>query len=182
MFPIFQKYRLVIKFIITFLLVYGIGSGIYKFYLDFSDGSQFYPDYLTNLVAKQSSAIINSFGYPTEIEPHKLEPSMKLIVNNKFVARVVEGCNSVSVIILFVSFVLAFAGSFKATFFYVLAGSSLIYAVNLIRIAILSIGLYKYPWRSELLHTVIFPLIIYGLVFLLWMVWVHYYSRQQKSK
>lgn len=171
-----------IKFILTFLLVYGMSSGVYKFYLDYSDGSQFYPDYLTHLVAKQSKSLINSFGYPTEIEPHNLEPSMKIVIKNKFVARVVEGCNSVSIIILFVSFVIAFAGSFKTTFLYLLAGSTLIYAVNLFRIAILSIGLYKYPWRSELLHTVIFPLIIYGLVFLLWMVWVHYYSKQQKIK
>lgn len=163
-------------------MVYGISSAAYKFYLDFSDGSQFYPDYLTNLVAKQSCALINSFGYATEIEPHTLEPSMKLMVKNKFVARVVEGCNSVSIIILFMSFIVAFASSFKTTFLYLLAGSTLIYAVNLIRIAILSIGLYKYPWRSELLHTVIFPLIIYGLVFLLWMIWVHYYSKQSINK
>lgn len=163
------------------MLVYGISSIAYKFYLDFSDGSQFYPDYLTNLVAKQSSMLINSFGYATTIEPHELEPSMKLIVNDKFVARVIEGCNSLSVIILFVSFVIAFSGSFKSTFLYVLAGSVLIYAVNLIRIAILSIGLYNYPWRSELLHKVVFPLIIYGLVFLLWMLWVHYYSKQQRT-
>jgi uncharacterized SAM-binding protein YcdF (DUF218 family) len=41
---------------------------------------------------------------------------------------------------------------------------------------ILSIGLYHYPWRREILHTVIFPLIIYGLVFLLWMFWVNRFA------
>lgn len=163
-------------------MVYGLNSGVYKFYLDVSDGSQFYPDYLTNLVAKQSNALINSLGFVAVIEPHPLEPSMKLIVNDKFVARVVEGCNSLSVIILFLSFVVAFSASFKTTFLYVLSGSILIYAVNLLRIAILSIGLYQYPWRSELLHTVVFPLIIYGLVFLLWMIWVHFYTKQAKSQ
>ncbi len=173
---LFKKYKLVFKFILTFLLVYVILSVTYKFYLDFSDGSQFYPDYITNLIAKQSEFLIDSVGYESSILPHPNEPSMKLIINNKFVARVIEGCNSISIIILFISFVIAFADTFKRTFFYLLAGSILIYSVNLIRIVILSIGLYHYPWRREILHTVIFPLIIYGLVFVLWMIWVRRFT------
>ena len=175
------KYKSVIKFILTFILVYAILSMSYKLYLDFSDGSKYYPDYLTNLVAKQSEYLVQSFGYKASIAPHPDEPSMKLIVNNKFVARVVEGCNSVSVIILFISFMIAFAGKFKTTFFYTLAGSVMIYVVNLLRIAILSIGLYNYPWRREELHTVIFPLIIYGMVFLLWMFWVNRFSNLKEK-
>ncbi len=173
---LFVKYKSVLKFILTFLLVYAVLSFSYKLYLDYSEGSRYYPDYLTNLVAKQSESLIQTFGYNAYIAPHPDEPSMKLIINNKFVARVVEGCNSVSIIILFISFMIAFAGKFKTTFFYILAGSVLIYAVNLFRIVILSIGLYHYPWRREELHTVIFPLIIYGMVFLLWMFWVNRFA------
>lgn len=175
------KYKSVVKFILTFLMVYAILSVSYKLYLDYSDGSKYYPDYLTHLVAKQSESLLETFGYDANIEKHPLEPSMKLIINTKFVARVVEGCNSISVIILFISFIVAFAGEFKTTFFYILAGSVLIYAVNLIRIVILSVGLYHYPWRREELHTVIFPLIIYGMVFLLWMFWVNRFSNLKKK-
>jgi exosortase family protein XrtF len=150
-------------------------------YLDASDGSKYYPDYLTNLVAKQSQSVLQTMGYDATIAKHPNEPSMKLIINKKFVARVVEGCNSVSIIILFISFIIAFAGKFKTTFFYILAGSVLIYAVNLFRIAILSVGLYHYPWRKEILHTVIFPLIIYGMVFLLWMFWVNRFTKTNKA-
>jgi exosortase family protein XrtF len=161
--------------------VYFVLTLAYKFYLDFSDGSKFYPDYLTNLVAKQSNSLIQAFDYNATIAKHTEEPSMKLIINDKFVARVVEGCNSISVIILFISFIIAFAGKFKTTLLYILAGSTLIYAVNLIRIVILSIGLYHYPWRREILHTVIFPLIIYGMVFLLWMFWVNRFAKLKKA-
>ncbi len=171
------KYKSVIKFILTFLLVYAVLTFSYKLYLDASDGSKYYPDYLTNLVAKQSQSVLQTMGYDATIAKHPNEPSMKLIINNKFVARVVEGCNSVSIIILFISFIIAFAGKFKTTLFYILAGSVLIYAVNLFRIAILSVGLYHYPWRKEILHTVIFPLIIYGMVFLLWMFWVNRFTK-----
>ena len=161
--------------------MYAVLSVAYKLYLDYSDGSKFYPDYVTNLTAKQSESLLNSLGYEASIEAHLDEPSMKLIINNKYVARVIEGCNSLSVIILFISFIIAFAGSLKPTIIYILAGSVLIYAVNLIRIVILSIGLYHYPWRREILHSIIFPLIIYGMVFLLWMVWVNRFATLKKQ-
>lgn len=175
------KYKSVIKFILTFLLVYAVLSFTYKLYLDLSDGSKYYPDYLTNLVAGQTEDLLQAFGYDASIIKHPDEPSMKLIIHNKYVARVVEGCNSISVIILFISFMVAFAGKFKTTFFYILAGSVLIYCVNLFRIVVLSIGLYHYPWRREELHTVIFPLIIYGMVFLLWMFWINRFSGLKKE-
>ena len=148
----------------------------YKMYLDYSEDSNFYPDYITNLVAKQSRSLLETLGYEAKITPHPNEASMKLIINNKFVARIIEGCNSISAIILFVSFIFAFAVRFKTTLFYMLFGSILIYVVNLFRVVILSIGLYNYPWRREILHSVIFPLIIYGLVFLLWMFWVNRFA------
>lgn len=174
------KYKSVIKFILTFVLVYAVLSMAYKLYLDYSDGTKFYPDYITNLTAKQSESLLDSLGYDASIEAHPNEPSMKLIINNKYVARVIEGCNSVSVIILFVSFIIAFAGRLKPTIIYLLAGSVLIYAVNLLRIVVLSIGLFHYPWRRNILHSIIFPLIIYGMVFLLWMVWVNRYASFKK--
>ena len=178
---LFLKYKSVVKFIVTFLTVYFVFTLAYKFYLDASDGSKYFPDYFTNLVARQCEMLLQALGFNGSVVPHPDEPSMKLIINNKFVATVVEGCNSISVIILFISFIVAFAGKFKATVLYVISGSVLIYVVNLIRIVILSIGLYNYPWRREILHTVIFPLIIYGMVFLLWMFWVNRFSKQKKA-
>jgi len=175
-----KQYKPVIKFIATFLLVYGVLSLAYSYYLDVSKGTVYYPDYVTNLVANQSEILLDSFGYDSQVLPHPDEPSMKLLVNGKYIARVIEGCNGTSVIILFIAFVLAFAGKAKTTFFYVLSGSVLIYTVNLFRIVILAIGLYHYPWRKEILHSVIFPGMIYGMVFLLWMFWVNRFSKIKK--
>ena len=176
-----EKYKLVIRFIITFIAVYTVLTIGYNLYLNLSDGSKFYPDYVTNLVAKQTNNLLNGLGYESNVIPHPNEPSMKVIINGKFVARVIEGCNAVSIIILFISFIVAFAGKFKTTFIYCFAGSIIIYAFNLIRIALFSLGLYHYPWRQEILHTVIFPMVIYGTVFLLWMVWVNRFSKKMRT-
>lgn len=172
----FKKYKLVVRFIVTFLTVYIALSFAYKLYLDTSVQSDYHPDYITHLVATQSKELIQTLGYSCTIEPHPDEASVKLIINNKFTARVIEGCNSLSVLILFVSFIIAFSGRLKPTIVYLLAGATLLYAVNLLRIVALTIGLYHYPWRQEILHVVVFPAIIYGMVFLLWMFWVNRFS------
>lgn len=171
------KYKSVIKFILTFLIVYGVLSLVYSFYLDASKSGQYYPDFITNLVAKQSENLLKTFGYETNVVPHPNEPSIKVIVEGKYLARVIEGCNGASIIILFVSFIVAFSGKIKTTIIFALSGSVLLYVVNLIRIVVLSIGLYHYPWREAILHSVVFPAIIYGMVFLLWMFWVNRFSK-----
>lgn len=171
------KYKSVIKFIFTFLLVYSVLSISYKLYLDFSKDSLYFPDYFTHLVAKQSESLLQVFDYNVSTSQHPDEASIKLIVENKFVAKIVEGCNSISVIILFTAFIIAFAGRVKTTFLYVIAGSILIYIVNLIRIVLIAIALFHYPNYEDILHTVLFPLIIYGMVFLLWMFWINKFSK-----
>ena len=141
----------------------------------------YYPDYLTNLVARQSESVLDTLGYDAKVLPHPKEASMKLLVNDRYLARIIEGCNAVSVIILFFSFVIAFSGKLKITLLYIFSGSVLIYVVNLFRIVILSLGLYHYPEKSEVLHAVIFPAIIYGMVFLLWIFWVNRFSKFNKK-
>jgi exosortase family protein XrtF len=163
-----------------FLGSYLVLTLIYNLYLEFFRSPIYFPDYITHLVAKQSETLISSFGYNAQILPHQSELSMKLIVNEVYLARIVEGCNAISIIILFIAFVLSFFGRLKLTLLYLLAGSVIIYAMNIIRIAILAVGIYEYPQHTEFLHSIIFPLIIYGTVFLLWVIWVRIYSQKQK--
>jgi len=178
---LFVKYKSVIQFILTFLMVYFVLTLSYKLYLDNSEGLAYYPDYLTYQVAEQTNALLDAFGYETDTFPHPDEASIQLIVNDYYVARIIEGCNSVSIIILFVSFIIAFSGGLKATLVYLLVGGFLIYIVNLARIALLAVGLYQYPEHSGFLHSVVFPGIIYGMVFLLWMFWVNRFSTINKQ-
>ena len=121
------KYKPVIKFILVFLLVYGVLSFAYNYYLDVSKGGKYYPDYVTNLVANQSKDLLNTVGYNTNIVPHPNEPSMKLIVKGKYLARVIEGCNGTSIIILFIllffiltNMEISLLGIYISTFIYII--------------------------------------------------------------
>lgn len=157
-------------------------SFVYKWYLEASVEGRYYPDYVTQLVAHQTQAVLNTMGYQTILENHPDEPSIKTIVNGVYLARILEGCNALSVIILFVSFMVAFAGRLKPTVLYILAGSVIIYAINILRLVFIMIVLCHYPQYQELLHGVIFPLIIYGTMFLLWMFWVNRFTALQTKK
>jgi len=174
-----RKYKSVILFILTFLGVYVVLSMIYGFYLRTAASETYYPEYITHQVAVQSEWLVNFLGYDASIAPHPEEASMKLNVENVFVARIVEGCNAISVIILFIAFVVAFFQGWRATLFFVLGGSLLIYLINIVRIAILSIGFYKYPEHKMILHDIVFPGIIYGLVIVLWLLWVRNFKKQR---
>lgn len=152
---------------------------LYSVYLKYAEGGNYHPDYITYLVAKQSSSLLSSFGYQADVIPHASLTSMQLFINNQYLAEIVEGCNSISVITLFISFIIAFAQNIKRTILFLFVGAVLIYAVNLIRIAILSIALYRYPQHQEILHGVIFPGIIYGIVFVLWLIWINIISKTE---
>lgn len=179
MLELFAKYKSVLRFIFMFLGSYLMFSVFYQLYLKHFSSEVYYPDIITHLVAKQSEILINSFGYDAHIQPNQFEPSMKLFVNNTYLARIVEGCNAVSIMILFTAFVLSFFGKLKMTLLFIFAGIVIIYAMNILRIAILAVGIYELPQHTEFLHSIIFPLIIYGTVFLLWVIWVRIYSKSQ---
>ncbi|HPF11049.1 MAG TPA: exosortase family protein XrtF [Flavobacteriaceae bacterium] len=169
---LFRKYRSVLRFLLLFLGTYLVLGFLYGGYLQFSKGPTPHPDFVTQKVATQSETLLNEWGYASQVVAHDHPPSMQLGVEGTIVGSIVEGCNSLSVIILFVAFVVAFFQKWQKTLVFVLAGAVLIYAINLLRIAVLAVALYEYPEYQEVLHTVVFPGIIYGFVFLLWVVWV----------
>ncbi|MEM7085116.1 MAG: exosortase family protein XrtF [Bacteroidota bacterium] len=177
---LFYKYRSVIRFVALFLGTYLLLTLLYGLYLNLSKEGAYPPDYITHLVAKQSSTLINSFDYHANVIPHEARPTMKLFVEGQYLAQIIEGCNAISIIILFVAFVAAFAQRFRKTLFFMLAGAVIIYAVNILRIAILAIALYRYPDHEQILHRVVFPGIIYGMVFILWMIWVRIVSKRKE--
>ena len=137
---------------------------------------------LTEEVAQHVAKVANFMGYDASVEQHSGELSMKFVLNGEYVSRIIEGCNSLSIIILFISFIIAFAGSVKATVLFGLFGSALIYIVNILRIIALSVLYYRYPEYQKVLHDLLFPAVIYGLVFVLWITWVTFYSNIRKDE
>jgi len=167
------KNKAVFLFLIKFFVTYLILSGLYQFYLTKNNKNGLIKtDFITKQVAYHTIFTGKTFGYSFKTEPNIDEASMKLIINDKYVARVVEGCNAVSVMILFWAFIIAFTGKWYETLLFGLIGILLIYFINIARIFLLTLAIDRYPQYSTFLHKIVFPAIIYGFTFLLWMIWV----------
>lgn len=178
---VWQKNRPFFLFLIKFGLSYLILSVVYSLYLGQFDEDNFEVDGMTTLVAEQSKGIVQLIGKESHIMPHLKEASYVFFVNNDSVSRIVEGCNAVSVMILFVAFIIAFSTTVKRTSLYIIIGVLIIHTLNIVRIALLGLGFYYYPEYEELMHDILFPLFIYGVVFALWVLWVMKLSGNAKK-
>ena len=170
------QYKPFLLFLGKFIVSYLILTLIYQTYLNRFDAKNVEVDSFTQLVANQSKTVLSWIDSNSFTMPHLREPSVKLFYKGKYISRIIEGCNALSVIILFISFVIAFTGKFKKTILFIMFGSIIIHILNIGRIALLCVALYHFPQYEHLLHGVVFPLVIYGVVFLLWVIWVNKYS------
>lgn len=173
---LFIAYKSFLVFLLKFFLSYLILTFIYQYYLSSFDKANFEVDSFTQSVAQQTRWMTEKLDFDTTLEPHSEQASIKFLINGTYVSRVVEGCNALAVMILFVAFVFAFKGKIKKTIVFVAIGVVAIHLLNVLRIAFISIAIYKFPEYQHFLHGVLFPLIIYGFVFLLWVLWVQKYS------
>ncbi len=177
-----KKYLLQFKpfliFISIFFLTYIVFTLLYKFYLNSYHSEEL--DAITMISGRNSEELLKLLNYDVIIQKSSQNPWQEIILNGKFIARITEGCNAVSVMILFVSFVAAFSGNLKKTFLFIILGVISIYILNVIRISLLIVLVYNFPHQTRFLHGTFFPLVIYGYVFILWIFWINRFSKYAK--
>jgi exosortase family protein XrtF len=175
----FIQYKPFLLFLAKFFIPYIVLALIYQGFLSFLGENEI--DSITTLVAENTKQLLTVFNADAAIVKNDSESYVRLIYNQHYVARMIEGCNGISVIILFISFVVSFSGKMKPTLFFILGGSLVIYVLNVARIASLCVLLYHFPKQEQILHGVFFPLFIYGIVFILWVIWVNKFSLYAKN-
>jgi len=148
----------------------------YQSYLNQFDAKKLEVDDFTEVVANQSQKVLTLFDANSYTESNPKEASFKLFYQGKWAARIIEGFNAISIIILFVSFIIAFTGKLKPSLVFIICGSLLIHIMNIFCIALFCVALHNFPNNESLFHDIIFPLVIYGFVFMLWILWVNKYS------
>ena len=170
----FNDFKPVLKILLRFIIIYVVMVLGYQFYLN-----QFHHlglDPISVWVAKQTVFVQNILGYPSQIVHGTPEQETAwFYVAGKYVSRMVEGCNAVSVMILFLAFVFAFFKGSK-TFVYAGLGLVFLHLMNVLRIVGLNILLRELPQYSKIGHDYFFPAIIYGSVVLLWLVWIKFFA------
>ena len=175
----FTDFKPVLKILLRFIILYVVMVLAYQFYLNEFKNEGLDP--FSTWVMRQTIFVQDIFGYPSEMVPGTPQQETTwFFVSGKFTSRMVEGCNVVSVMILFMAFIFAFYKGVK-TFIFVGLGLLFLHITNVLRIAGLNIVILEHPKYSKMAHDYLFPAIIYGSVVLLWLIWIKRFALKQPN-
>ncbi len=176
---ILSEFKPALLFLGKFLAVYLVGNILYGLWIE-SYGTK--PDPLTRIVTGQTSDMLASFGFATEVADNPARPTVFILTEGKVVISVFEGCNGLNVMIVFTAFILAFSGPFRNSIWFIPAGLALIYLLNLGRVGALYWMARFQPHYFYYFHKYFFTASLYAVVFLLWWIWIYKINAAAKPK
>lgn len=163
------KNKILIRFLSVFLFSYTVLTFLYSGFLSKGDNKV---DEASSLVGTQAALLLNALGFNSFASDVHSDKSTHVGINNFAQVKVIEGCNGLSVMILFVAFLLAFPGSWKQKIWFIPAGVLVIHLFNIARVAILCWAVYSYGEKGYPIYKEMFTASIYVLVLGMWYLWV----------
>lgn len=175
----FKDFYPVLKILLRFVGIYLVLVLLYQWYL--SSAGDPVLDPISRWVGEQASWLQNQINYPTIMIDGEKGVGVYFYVKEQYVSRMVEGCNAISVMIMFVSFVFAFYKGYK-TFLFVFGGLLILHIMNVLRIMGLNIVLRDHQEYGKIFHDYVFPAVIYGTVVTLWVVWIKFFALKKSDE
>lgn len=164
-----KEQKAILFFLLKFIGLYLVLNTAYGLWIFSYDPL---PDPLTVTVTHHTVGLISLAEGDIAVGVRPNSPSVPILQNGKSVVSVFEGCNSMNVMIVFVSFIVAYTGTWKKTVLFGLAGLLLIYIFNLFRVGMLFFIAKYYPDSLYFFHKYLFTGLLYMMVFILWYFWV----------
>lgn len=167
-----KSYKEIILFLIKCIVLYAVWLLLRKLF--------FYPEsstdkFLIHQITNSTAFILNLLGYQTYIDKSFVGvaeyPGVSIAFN----------CNGLSLMYLFISFILAFSGNWKHKLIFSAIGLIIIHVFNIIRTSLLAIIVVYKPNWVDFNHKYTFTTIIYVVIFILWVIWVNYFSTPRKQ-
>lgn len=168
-----------LRFLGVFLGIYVVGNVVYGLWIE-SYGPA--PDHATRWVTEQTSRLLNLFGLDTHTSVNPEGPTVFLNKVTDNVLSIYEGCNGINVMIVFLSFLVAYGGPAKALGWFAAAGLAAIHVFNLFRIGLLYAVAEWLPDYFYSFHKYLFTAILYIMVFVLWGIWIFRINALRPSK
>ncbi|MBK0404489.1 exosortase family protein XrtF [Adhaeribacter sp. BT258] len=164
--------RQIIRFLGTALALYAVWYICYDLYYDhwFNPFTSL-DTWITMQEVRICSAGLNLLNYKASY----IENS--LLINNHPVVLVANGCNGMTLFILFAGFIIAYPGPWKAKLLYMIPSIFLIAILNIFRILALALNSFHNRETLEFNHKYTFTFIVYLFIFGLWMLWIKRYAK-----
>lgn len=167
--PNIKDFKPALRFLAVFVVLYLVLNVLYGLWVS-SYGN--YPDKATELVTRQTSAIINRLGGETTTFPKPGSASVSILVGARSALSVFEGCNGINVMIVFVAFMAAFGGNVKRMAWFIPLGLIIIHLANLARVTGLFFIAEHWKQYFYYTHKYAFTVFLYLIVLVLWWVWI----------
>lgn len=132
--------------------------------------------YLTYNTAWISALALNLFSSSTFTLSPFSEQNTYLFKDNVPVVLIEHGCNGLILMVLFAAFIVAFPGPRKAKLWFVPMGILGIYAINSLRVIGLAVNHMFAKSSFDFNHKYTFTILVYGAIFVFWMIWVNRFS------
>jgi exosortase family protein XrtF len=166
---IVDEFKPTIYFLVRFIALYVTCSLLYGVYITSYEPNV---DPLTNLITNQSSFVLNVFGWETTSMDYPDKPTTYIAWRGQGIVSVYEGCNGLNVIIVFLSFIMAFGPLNRKLLIYIPISLTVIYVANVARIVLLFFVVIYLQSYSYFAHKYFFTASIYLVVLLLWFWWI----------
>lgn len=161
--------KAILFFLLKFIGLYIVLNTVYGFWIEYYSPL---PDPITRVVTNHTASLLSLVHDQVTAGAVLNSPNVPLQQNGKTVVSVFEGCNSLNVMIVFVSFIVAFTGTLRKTVIFGLIGIVLIYIFNLFRVGLLFYIARYWPNNLYFFHKYLFTGLLYAMVFFLWYLWV----------
>lgn len=155
----------IVRFVAKALGIFVIWYVVYELWL-LPDGRL--DEWLSLNIIANSAGILQWFGYDVYTVDRIIG------IGEAGGIEIVDGCNGIAAIGLFLGFILAYPGDWKNRVSFSIVGIGVIYLVNIVRIITLVITQHSWPAVFDFTHDYSTTAIFYIVIFLLWMIWVNF--------
>lgn len=161
-------------FVIFFLLLYVCWLLLYDFWIapqTALDG------FLIEKVGRSSAWLLTLFGW----EGFYHVGYHTVYLGEKACVSVGAPCNGLEIFAVFSIFIIALPMSHLHKIWYIPLGILLIFCLNVLRVAALTLNAYYFPENIDFNHHYLFSFVVYLFVFFLWYIWVTYFLSFRKD-
>lgn len=147
---------------------------------------------LTYMVAEQTAAIMqiiwpeSNYGFKKVEKKHKGDAQsiiehVSILKDNKRTITIADNCNGLEIMLLYAAFIICLPGKLKRKFFFIIMGIPILHTANLLRcIGLVWLHLYM-PGAFDFAHHYLFKIIVYGISFGLWVLYLRNLSEKKQS-
>jgi exosortase family protein XrtF len=90
-----------------------------------------------------------------------------------------DSCNALTLIVLFMGFILAYPGDWRYKLLFIPLGTVAIFFINVIRVQVLILNYMYFTEAFDFNHKYTFTIAVYLVVFWFWMLWANKFSKKK---